>query len=304
MPIDIVKKNKKNSENINLKRRMVLAQENKKSFEERLEKRFSHLPKLAHRQKLKVIWSTVIFFSGVIVVFWFYLASRGVFFNKLTDNQEKDGLIKLSEIAAGFSKLKDVSANKISDKTNVILNLKNQLEAASAKNEIINSLKDDLISMPVDSDLDSSKWKEYKNTAGGFSFKYPDELNESEESGQIVFRGQDPDGFSFYFFTIEPQIDNLDKWVKESSINSEEDVVNYENKDFGDVALGVYYEAESGKDGDLKIQDGENIQRSFGYIFNHYGATYSFRTNNKNFQNTFNDILSSIKFNSIGEEQD
>ncbi|MFH1187321.1 MAG: Gmad2 immunoglobulin-like domain-containing protein [bacterium] len=560
MPIDIVKKNKKNSANINLKRRMVLRQENKKtrkqenkeSFEERFEKRFSHLPGLAHKQKLKVIWSTVIFFSGVIIIFWFYLASRGVLFYKSTDKEEKNGLIKLSELASGFSKLKDISVNKISDKTDVILDLKNRLEAAVVKNEVINSLKDnlqkqiegeydidsnkivcdsgnliatyplpnyyinnparilgrgklpsgefkiiledsngkilgesngaaekgqtmsafnvelnysrpetetgilqlytlnsenggknDLISMPVNfilglddwniykneefgfelkypKDLPVSvyqngslagkeeskengfyidyfedvqklqesytpdilpayenldlflesknlgeneksvyigglkfdsaagkdflyrileketgeiaviklgnkednvvkildeilatfklaepnleNWKEYKDIAGEFSFKYPDELKESEESGQIIFRGQDPDGFSFYFFSIEPQIDNLEKWIKESAINSEEEAAKYEDKSFGDAVLGVYYEAEGKKDdaaGGVK-----NGQRSFGYLFNHYGATYSFRTNNENFKNTFKNVLNSIKFNSVEEEND
>lgn len=552
MPIDIVKKNKKNP-TVNLKRKLPKEKEDKEGFEERLEKRFSHLPELAYKQKVKIMWSTVIFCSGAIVICWFYLASRGVLFHNSEGGEKKDDLIKFSELVSGFNELKGATASQLSEKKDFVLNLKNKLEAEAAKNEVINNLKDslqkkfdskggdeinkvvcdsgnlittyplpdyyinspvkilgrgklpsgefevgledsngkilgqsggttekgqimssfaidlnysnpetkkgilelytlgedgeskdNLISIPVnfildlknwntynneefgiefnypknlpvsvfqngiqiskennteedgfyveyfdnvqklqenympdilsvyesldlflesgnlgenqksayfgglefnfisgidayyiifeketgeivvfrydnkgDSDLEVldqilatfrlvdlnlDNWKEYEDLNNEVIFKYPARLNESEEMGQFVFREDDPDGFSFYFFAIEPQIDNLEKWVKESSVNLEEEIINYEDKSFGDAIYGVYYEAQEIKD-DLESEEA-NRKRSFGYIFNHYGATYSLRTNKDNFQNTFKNILGSIKFNSPDVDQD
>lgn len=549
MPIDIVKKNKKNP-NVNLRRDVSKRKEEKESLEERLEKRFSHFPELAYQQKVKIMWATVIFCSSIIVVFWFYLASRGVLFRAQQDKEEKDSLIKLSELTSSFNKLKDITVNEISEKKDAILNLKDQLEIEVAKNEVINNLKDNLqkevegeydgelnkvvcdsgnlmatyplpnyyINNPVkilgrgklpaggfkvrledsngkilgesngttekeqitsafivelsyskpetdkgtlqlytlsedgggednlisftvnfisdlsdwnmynneefgiefkhpsnltvavaqdglflnkddaddaeeadknrlhfdyfsnieelqeyytpsllavhdnlESFLDSGNlgekeksisigglefssvvngdvfykiferdsgeiavikfdnkeildqvlatfktiepglenWKEYQDVSGEVSFKYPARLNESEELGQVIFREEDPDGFSFYFFAIEPQIDNLEKWIKDSSVNLEEETTKYEDKKFGDVAYGVYYEAREIKDDELDKKGVESSQRSFGYIFNHYGATYSLRTNKENFQNTFKNVLGSIKLNNL-----
>ncbi|MFH1565035.1 MAG: Gmad2 immunoglobulin-like domain-containing protein [bacterium] len=151
MPIDIVKKNDKDS-TVNLKKRQFLykkdektkKQKNKKSLEERLEKRFSHLPDMAYKQKRKIIWSTVIFFSAIIVFFWFYLASQGVLFYKSKDKEEQGGFLKLSELTYGFNKIKNISISSLPEKKDFILNLKKQIELAAEKNEIINSLKDNL----------------------------------------------------------------------------------------------------------------------------------------------------------------
>ncbi|MFH1565034.1 MAG: hypothetical protein ABIC82_04245 [bacterium] len=154
------------------------------------------------------------------------------------------------------------------------------------------------------SESNFENWKEYNDTTGDVSFKYPAALNESEDLGQFVFRDKYPGGFSFYFFSIEPQIDNLEKWIQESPVNLEEEMEKYEYKSFGDAILGVYYEAKA-KQAD-SAEDAPDTQdtRSFGYIFNHYGATYFLRTNKDNFQKTFKNVLDSIKFNFLDEEQD
>lgn len=340
MPIDLVKKSKKDSA-ISLNRRQVADNGNKKSLEERLEKRFSHLPDLAYRQKVKIMWSVAIFFSVMIMIFWFYLVSQGaLFYAPSTQKEGKNNFIKFSELTSGFKQLKNISINQLLGEKKIILNLKNQLELSAAKSEIINKLKDNLengdglaefnmheesrvkIQYPnnlpvsisqngdeanqtnesseniIEPDLES--WKEYQDIDDGFSFKYPDELNISEDLGQFIFRDKNPDGFSFYFFAIEPEIDNLEKWIQESSVSSDEEIISYGDHIFGDVAVGIYYEAKAKKDDELELEkeDFIGMQRSFGYIFNHGGITYLLRTNKENFQNAFNNVLNSIKLNS------
>jgi hypothetical protein len=570
MPIDIVRKNKKRSP-VDLKKRGVVGQkiknsqklENKKGLEERLENRFSHLPNIAYKQRLKILWLTVIFFTLLVVIIWFYLVSRGVLLR--TDflrKAENEDSFNLSDIVSGIKEVKDNLVGQVVGKKDVILNLKKQLELASEasdkKNEIINSLKEtlersaedesgvevknavsasenliisyplsnyyidnpikilgrgkpvdaqfemrlksdegrllgessgstedeqvvssfsaelnyidpdsengvlelytlnkedgkerDLVSIPVkfisglsdwniysneewglefkypndrtldlsdstlvfkqdeeavlgnfyvdyfinirklkesyapalssvyenlDSFLESGilgegrqdvyigglnfnfiktdgfnyiflekdaggiisiksesgqsgvstildqilatfkfinpdldKWQEYEDVGGEVAFKYPERLSYSEEFGQSVFQAEDPDDFSFYFFVMEPQIDNLQKWIEESSVNLEEEIVSYEEAGFGDAARGVYYEAES----ILEAQDSESTNgrdedrmKSFGYIFNNSGATYSFRTNKEDFLNTFKGVLDTIEFTTLDYEID
>lgn len=554
MPIDIVKKNKKRLP-VNLKKRGVgdqkikktRKQESKKSLEERLEKRFSHLPNIAHRQKVKVLWSTVIFFVSLVVIAWFYLVSRGVILRTDSTKRESEDSFELSDIASSFKDVKDSLVSKVAGKKDVILNLKKQLElaneASDKKNEIINSLKDtlrenievesevekkklfqsenltatypllnyyidnpikilgrgklddtqfeirlkndegrilgessgsteeervvspfsvelnyidpesasgilelytlnredgeenDLVSIPVKfisnleewnvysneewglefkypndwtveyidsslvfkqneevldnfyidyfintrelqwkyapassaiyenldsflesgylgenresvhiaglnfnftkiddynyfslekdtgeivvikanngddeflevadkvlatfkfTDIDLEKWQEYEDFGGELVFKYPERLSYSEEFGQSVFQSEDPQDFSFYFFVMEPQIDNLEKWIEESSVNSEEEIIGYEQSNFGDAVDGVYYEAKAVSD--TPDLDPEDRAKSFGYIFNHYGVSYSFRTNKEDFLNTFRGVLGTIGF--------
>lgn len=346
MPIDLVKKSKKDLA-INLKRQQVAYNRDKKSLEERLETRFSNLPALAYKKKVKVMWSVVLFFSAIIMIFWFYLASRGILFYTPYSKEKKDDFAKFSELTSGFKQLKNISIDKLFGNKELILNLKHRLEMSVAQSKVINKLKDNLQNNSVDfteariyneeSELksngledmsvavfgneqetdkadegaknsmeqDLTTWKEYKDIDDGFSFQYPNELNISEDLGQFIFRDQNPDGFSFYFFAIEPEIDNLDQWIQESSVSSDEEIIKYENRMFGATVAGIYYEAKAKKDDELKLKKDDIIgaQRSFGYIFNHSGATYLFRTNKENFQYTFNTVLNSIKLNSSYDKE-
>lgn len=145
-------------------------------------------------------------------------------------------------------------------------------------------------------DSDFTTWKNYSDENNIITLQYPTNLEMAKNLDQTIFQTKNPDEFSFYLFTLEPQINNLQKWLDDSAQNLNEKIMKSENKVFGEIFDGIYYESEE------KISENNTepiIIKNIGYIFNLNDTTYSIKTNKTDYLNTFSKVLDSLKINKI-----
>jgi hypothetical protein len=145
-------------------------------------------------------------------------------------------------------------------------------------------------------DSDFTAWKSYSDENNVLTIQYPTSLTMKKNLDQTIFKTKNPEEFSFYIFTLEPQIDNLQKWLDDSAQNLNEKIMKSENKVFGEIFDGIYYESE-----EKIMQDNTEpiIVKNIDYIFNLNDTTYSIKTNKTDYINTFGKVLDSLKINKI-----